>query len=344
MSTGFVGVPSLSVVDLLRPSLFTHNSIGHCCRHIYYYKRRLHRRATLHSFPLCMTNNKNPGEEDADNTADQGDSNNPKGKDNNISGGSNKSNSSPPSFSTGRLNEWTSFSGDSRVQNNLASELQWAVQKVGTTQRMNDYLEHELDRTSKQLQDMYTRGERIITERNEGLVLKLSVSDIERWNEVVREGNKACREMRREIGAELEIVEKLLKASSKKNSLKRNGKGKMGRGGRRGGGERNEMKVRELFLVSSVLSTFGLHLFHTVAKQDNGTQNLIRFGLWSSLPILLLALITQSGSVSLENNSSTTRAKSRPSIPAPSSSSSVLDSDGTQEPEQNAPESKYPYQ
>lgn len=157
-------------------------------------------------------------------------------------------------------------------------------------------LQEEIVRTSEDLAEMYDKGERHVKERNDVLVLKLSVGDIGRWNEVVREGRKVCKVMRGEIEGDLKVVEGLLKAARKKNG---NGRRRDDVNGKSGGGKRKVGVLRRgggrgasVFIGSVVLSTVGLKLFESIVKQDHGSQNLIKFGLLSSLPIILMACLS----------------------------------------------------
>lgn len=197
-------------------------------------------------------------------------------------------------YAVGRLGEFSSSEGDENLQNQLAKEVMWQARKIASEEHMDLVVNFEMLKAKNVLSEMYIKSERDIMASHEDIVLRLSLDDITKWNQHVQEGYRTSKARRSEISAELAIVHRLLKAATKKarRPSKADGRTQLARSASKdedtnttGGRFRNFAVI----MMSILTSAAGIGVFETISKQENGPQNLVKFALWSGLPLVIAA-------------------------------------------------------
>lgn len=172
-----------------------------------------------------------------------------------------------------RLNEWSSFDGDRKVQDSLVLELSRATRRAHSSQEMEQRIEHGMAGVSDHLTTLYMRSARELEEQHADLARRAALPQLSKWNQFLIQNSKMSSRARATISEELAEVQTLLRRSQRNNPRPRTS-------------DKKPSQLGNAFLTAS-MTALVLSTFEGVAARDNGPVHLAQFGSVSLILCLL---------------------------------------------------------
>lgn len=208
----------------------------------------------------------------------------------------------------GRFREFIApNSGDERTRDDIAQQALKQALYLSTSESIDSTIQANLNLVSDLLSDLYARSEREIIERNEKMALRSTLPIMSKVNQKVMAGQESLRLQKMAISKELQLVEALLKRSSrKKPSSSRRNSSRRRRPDRWSQSSQSDQNDTSNTITASILSglinsrgllftavlcIISLETFETVMASEGGTEKLANISTWSALVILSLAYL-----------------------------------------------------
>ncbi|CAN8068604.1 unnamed protein product [Agarophyton chilense] len=192
-----------------------------------------------------------------------------------------------------RFSEFSITTGDAKLQNDLAKELNWQATRTITNQNIESTIQMRIDAVSDLLSELYTNSERDIFRRNEELAIRTSLPNISKWNQQLIQGHKASKLRRSEISKELAIVHALLKrtARTRSKSKRKSPKTPSSLASHLTStlpsratllADVRRLSAPNAVLFTVVICTLALESFESVVSQENGPSTLANYAAFVS--------------------------------------------------------------
>lgn len=208
----------------------------------------------------------------------------------------------------GRFREFVALDvGDQRMRDDIAQQALKQAMYLSASESIDSTIQANLNLVSDLLSDLYARSEREIIERNEKMTLRSTLPIMSKVNQKVMAGQESLRLQKLAISKELQLVEALLKRSSRKKRLSSNrNSSKRQRRNRASQTTQSVDNDGSKSISASVLSRLAnssgllftavvcivsLETFETVMASEGGTDKLANISTWSALGILSLAYL-----------------------------------------------------
>lgn len=168
---------------------------------------------------------------------------------------------------------------------------------------MESTIQEEIDAVSDMLSDMYSRGERDITQKNEERALRASLPNISKWNQQLIEGHKESKKRKKDIIDELQIVDALLRRETRKTrrlSKRRFRKSSttlpihsvsQPQSDTPITSETVSISPTNAFLFTVTVCVVALESFDGIATQENGPSQLAHYAAFTAMAILSCAYL-----------------------------------------------------
>lgn len=184
----------------------------------------------------------------------------------------------------GRLPEWGLPGGDRALQDQLAADAARLATRARSSAAMDDRIADGMAGVSELLEGLYRATERDLAERNAHLARRESIPQVSKWNRTLMDSDKASRQARIQILAELAEVRSLLRRTNRS------------RHPRMASRRRARIEVAD-DIPTGVCFTAGvtalvLGSFENVAARESGPEHLAQLGSVSLLLVLLGAHFT----------------------------------------------------
>lgn len=192
--------------------------------------------------------------------------------------------------------------GDERTRDDIARLVLRQAMHLSASENIDSTIQANLNLLADFLSQLYARSEREILERNEKMTIRSSLPIMAKVNQKVIAGQKSVEIQKQAISKELQLVEALLRQTSRKNkSSHRNSRRRRTRSthsqplASEPTSYQNALSILArlktpagCFFTLVVCAVF-LETFDTIVAGDGGSEKLTTFSAWSTLFLLAFA-------------------------------------------------------